>query len=145
MAVAGRRHLPHSGLEVVTPQEEWERQGVSGFTAIVAEGEARERRIRQLCDTVRGHLEEQCFWAYPPPYVDEDARPKRETYEGESGAAVLWGVLHGYLGDTRLNASYELYRRYKYGPEERLHYRNQARRAAASKMVEVYLLLKLGA
>jgi hypothetical protein len=102
-----------------------------------------ERRVRQLCDAVRSHLEEQCFWAYPPPYVDEDARPRLATHqEVESGAAVLWNVLHGYISDKRLNASYELYRRYKYGPEERLHYRNQARRAAARLMVEVFLLLK---
>lgn len=97
---------------------------------------------------VRGNLEEQCFWAYPPPYVAMDARPKDErageAFWSADGFDVLRTIREGKVTcRTQFpNASLELYRRYKYGPEERKYFRNCARRAAAQHMVKWYLLLK---
>jgi hypothetical protein len=89
---------------------------------------------------VRGALEDQCFWAYPPPLVDEDA--SRGTYKPLrlTGEAVLRQCLDGTFGrDAPFNASLELYRRYKYGTEERKYFRNYARRMAAKYMVEAWM------
>lgn len=77
----------------------------------------RRQQARRLRDQTRGWLEEQCFWAYPPPMVDE--------------------------GDGGL----ELYRRYKYGGKGRgskRWFRDKARRMAAKHMVKTFLLLKEG-
>lgn len=76
---------------------------------------ARERVCSELILAVRALLREQCFWAYPPPMVDE----------GEG--------------------SLELYRRYKYGgkgKESRRWFRDRARRLAAKHMVRLYLFVR---
>lgn len=87
---------------------------------------------------VQGALEEQNFWGYPPPLVDEDA--SRGTYKPLwlTGEAVIAQLLHGGTDDRPFNASLELYRRYKYGAEERKYFRNYARRMAAKYMVEAW-------
>lgn len=120
-------------------QEEWVSKVAAGCLAIVAEGEQgddfpavaveRKYEVRQLCDRTRGWLVEQCFWAYPPPYVEENS----SAYQHAAGVMVP------------TDAAWELYRRYKYGGkgrESRRWFRDFARRQAAKYMVKTFLLLK---
>lgn len=99
-----------------------------------------EQRIGELILIVRGHLAEQCFWAYPPPLVEEDSRVRcvRAT---KSGAQVIYDVMNDYVEADGFNASLELYKRYKYGRDERKWFRDRARREAARYMVKLHLLM----
>jgi hypothetical protein len=97
-----------------------------------------EARVGQFILIVRRHLEEQCFWAYPPPLVAVDMQPKEQSdADWLTGADTL---KQGF--DSGFNASLELYRRYKYGPMERKYFRDRARRMAACCMVRMHLFLK---
>lgn len=88
----------------------------------------------------REELAEQLFWAYPPPYVQEDARPAGERHLNVPSYTALRMLREGRALPAQFpNASLELYRRYKYGPMERKYFRDVARRRAAYYMVQAYL------
>lgn len=121
----------------VTPQEEWEERVVREWNARLANDEA---RIAALMLEVRGHLAEQCFWAYPPPFVEEDSRQRR-VHAARSGAQAVYAVMNDYTDQVGFNASLELYIRYKYGRAERKYFRDHARRKAARCMVKLHLFM----
>jgi hypothetical protein len=52
------------------------------------------------------------------------------------------GGIHASSWHGGVHAAFELYRRYKYGPEERKYFRDRARRLAAREMVAVFWLLR---
>lgn len=113
---------------------------MAAMLSTVEQGE----KLRRLADQARGHLDEQHFWAHPPPYVDEDSRSERDVGKLHSGARVIMDIVMLRLADKHrvageVNASLELYKRYKYGHEERKYFRNVARRMAAKCMVKWWL------
>lgn len=114
-------------------------RGCAQMLGLLASDEA---KIGHLILSVRASLQEQNFWAYPPPLVDEDSRVRRtDRFEVQSGATVIWSVLQGYKTDDGFNASLELYKRYKYGRAERKYFRDRARREAARYMVKLHLFM----